>query len=167
MRRIISNKGHEVEIHRAGILVLILGGEELKAVLFIKADCPGIIVSIDGDKAATGLISESEEGLNEIHHLGPYALIVKIHINTETADFYSRVAPEMFLVRDILPDFSKHLLFAVLTAYTVIENTKEGNGLFFILEYVGYSKELPQVVKGILLEKFVEVRISAVKRLYL
>ena len=60
-----------------------------------------------------------------------------ILINTETADLYGRVTPEMLFVRDLFPDFSEHSLFTVFTAYPVIENTEESHGLLFVLKYIG------------------------------
>lgn len=143
-----------------------MGGEEIKPVLFVEIDCPGIIVSVYSYKAAAGLVPYGEECLYEIHDLCPDTLAMELLINTEPAYFNCRETSEMFFVRYFASYLSENAFFAVFAAYSVVQDTKKGDSRQLILKDIRHRKELTKIVKGIFIEKLVKVGITAIKRFY-
>lgn len=87
-------------------------------------------------------------------------------MNPETSSLYCRVTPEMFFVRDALPEFLKNAFLAVFPTNPVIEDAEKSYCLTIVFKYVCDSKKLTKIIKSVFLKEFIQVGIATIKRFY-
>jgi len=92
-------------------------------------------------------------------------LIVRMY--SKTPYLHRGIVFAMFGVWKESFDFAPKAVSAFYRSYFVIGEGEVENGLIALLQYVGYSKMLAQIVFGISEQEVIDVMISTVKREYL